>query len=349
MMSLIVDGQAYTGWLDARVVRSLDSFAHAFDFEYSDRWAEGDTPRPLVLGSSVQVRWENETLITGYIDSIRQSVTARSLTANASGRSKTGDLVDSSAIHQTGQWLDQTAAKIIRDLVAPFGISVEFEAFVFQDDVRVRRFDLEHGESVFSAIDRLARLRGWLPVSTPAGNLRLMRVQRAAGLRIVRLDLGECISREYSAEAQDRHSEYRLTSQTARSTGGRRAALERSVVRDAAVKRYRPLVVPSETGGAVGELQAHAQWICNTRAAGSERVAYEVVGVAAPDGLAWAPGMLVIVSDPILGVDDTLVCVSASVRVDSQNVLTQLSLARVDAYSTEPLSVKELSSKLRKL
>ncbi len=344
---LVVNGQSYAGWSSVQIMRSLDQFASSFSFQYSDRWAESEQPRVFLLGAKAEVVADGQRMIVGWIDDVNFTGS----TGSASGRSTTGDLVDCSAVHATGQWRQQTAKRIIADLVEPFGIEVEYDPLIV-DTIKIPRFDLDYGESAHEAIDRLSRLRAMLPISTAKGSLKFIRISKTAGLRVVSLDYRDVIRREYSSSIQDRFSTYRIAAQTARSDPSenpRRASLERFEAQDPNVKRYRPLVVHSETGAKQVELQAHAQWIANQRAAKSERVTYEVVGMAAPDGKIWEPGMLVSVDDRVLDLSDVLVVASCAHRADTSSVSTELQLARVESYGTEPISEKELIQKLKRL
>jgi prophage tail gpP-like protein len=348
---LLVDGVAYEGWSSVRVDRSLDQFAHSFDFAYSDHWSESTEQRAMILGASAAVEIDGERVITGWLDQVRYSISAGSAVGSAQGRSKTGDLADCSAVHKTGQWRNQTAKTIIADLVAPFGLPIVYDATIV-DTVKIPRFDLDYGETVFEAIDRLARLRAFLPTSSADGGLKFVRISRTAGLRTVQLDLREAVRREYASGMQDRFSTYRIAAQTARSDpeeNSRRAALEKFEAKDPNVKRYRPFVVSSETGAKQVELQAHAQWIANQRAAQTERVIYEMVGTHAPDKRLWEPGMLVGVDDRALGVNDIFCIAAVSLRADLQNVTTELQLVRPEVYGTEPISEKQLINKLKRL
>lgn len=348
---LLVDGKSYEGWQNVRIDRSLDQFAHSFDFTYSDRWAENNEQRTLLLGEPCAIEVDGTRVLTGFIDQTRYSVSSGSVTGTAQGRSATGDLADCAVVHKTGQWINRTASQIIREIVLPFGLPVVFDPAIV-DTSKIPRFDLDFGETVFEAIDRLARLRAMLPISTSDGGLKFIRISRTAGLRTVQLDLREAIRREYAAGIQDRYSLYRIASQTARSDpeeSPRRSALERFEVSDPNVKRYRPLVVHSETGAKTVELKSHVQWIMNQRAAQGERVIYELVGTAAPDRKLWEPGMLVGVDDRVLGLNDVFAVASVSMRADNQNVSTELQLVRIDAYAVEPISEKELLNKLKRL
>lgn len=350
-IALQVAGRSYTGWTSVRIDRSLDQFVSTFDFDYSDQWAESTEPRQLLLGSACVAQVDSETVLTGWIDQTRLSVSGSSIQGTAQGRSKTGDLVDCSAVHKTGQWRQQLSKTIIADLTRPFGIAVSYDPQIV-DTIKVPRFDLEYGETVFEAIDRLARLRSMLPVSLPDGSLRFIRISRTSGLRTVQLDLRECTTREYSNGQQDRFATYRIAAQTARSSADespRRAALEKFQVTDPNVTRYRPMVVRSEIGAKQVELQAHATWIMNQRAAQAERLSYTVVGVRAPDRKLWEPGMLVGVDDRQLSVNDVFVVAAIAFIANNQTLETRLDLARIEAYGAEPISEKQLINKLKRL
>ena len=70
------------------------------------------------------MKFGQDLLITGYIDTIDIDLTDTSCRLSVSGRDKTGDLVDSSAIHGSGQWKNVRLEQIVRDICKPFGIEV---------------------------------------------------------------------------------------------------------------------------------------------------------------------------------------------------------------------------------
>ena len=113
-----------------------------------------------------------DVLITGYIDTIDIDLTDTYCRLNVSGRDKTGDLVDSSAIHGSGQWKRARLEQIVRDICKPFGIEV-----LVQTDTgdAIDSFSLDDGEKAFDAIDRAARAKAILVTSSPTGRLVLTR------------------------------------------------------------------------------------------------------------------------------------------------------------------------------
>ncbi|MCH5770564.1 phage tail protein, partial [Salmonella enterica] len=90
-------------------------------------------------------------------------LTDKSCRLNVSGRDKTGDLVDSSAIHGSGQWKRARLEQIVRDICKPFGIEV-----LVQTDTgdAIDSFSLDDGEKAFDAIDRAARAKAILVTSS---------------------------------------------------------------------------------------------------------------------------------------------------------------------------------------
>lgn len=348
MISLTVNGQVYEGWLTVQVYRSLDAFAHSFEFTALDRWAEQETPRPIRLGDACTVEQDGTLLITGYIDEMLWEVGSQGVTLRVSGRSKTADLVDCAAVHRTGQWTNTKPLKIIQDIAAPFGITIEQDATLASDTVQVKRFDLEDGERAFDAIEKLARLRAWLPITTPTGALRLIRIGDTKP-KTLRAD--QTIRRSVQQNSSDRFSVYRVRTQTARwdaNTSPRQAALAKIEVSDGTVGRYRPTVLYPEHGATAAELTAYATWMRNTRIAESERITYEMPGALASDGKVWEPGQLLNVRDDQIGINAVLVISSTRVRLDGNGETTELQLTRPEAYNQKPIPNSDLVHKLRK-
>jgi len=95
-----------------------------------------------------------ELLLTGHIEKRSPRVAGEEKELSISGRSKTGDLVDSSHNHKSGELRDKTAKDMVTELAAPFGITVETDA-----NLPMRKLArLRPGETVFAFAERLARV-----------------------------------------------------------------------------------------------------------------------------------------------------------------------------------------------
>ena len=197
-----------------------------------------------------------DVLITGYIDTIDIDLTDTYCRLNVSGRDKTGDLVDSSAIHGSGQWKRARLEQIVRDICKPFGIEV-----LVQTDTgdAIDSFSLDDGEKAFDAIDRAARAKAILVTSSPTGQLVLTRASETLietklveGLNIRRISARHTWAR--------RHSEIRMKAQVAGNDNqfGATAAHIQAKASDPEIDRYRPLIIHSEQGLSNAEAKACA-------------------------------------------------------------------------------------------
>jgi prophage tail gpP-like protein len=320
---LIVDGEVFTGWITVEVERRLDTFASRFSLGYLDRWEPTATPWKIRAGAECTLSFGEETLLSGHVNRARFRANGEHWELAAEGRSYTGDLVDCSAIHETGHWSNKTATAIITDLVQPYGLSVLTDA---PDTEVFARFGLEDGETVQAAIDRLTKVRALLPITLPTGDIKLIRVGEGTPIA---LDLGSAVSYGYEEDDSQRFSEYRTR---AISVGRAADAFSKSTVKDLGVKRFRPLVIvgdaPTNTGGTL----TRGRWEANVRAGRAERLHYTVLGALNANGRTYQPGQLYDVRDDVLGVSETFVCAAAIMHVAEHEFVTELELCRPETY-----------------
>lgn len=331
-ITLTVDGKLYRGWIDVNIERSLDRFAHTFKLTYIDRWSDHVEPWPIRTGAACQVRFGTELLITGFVDVVTFKINAQAWTLTAAGRSKTGDLVDCSAVHKGGAWENKIAEDIAVDLVAPFGLAVRQQT---PDNEKLPKFAIMEGESVHDALDRLVKNRGYLCHTLASGDVGMLQLVSFSG-NAYNLPVGEAIEREYSEDIQDRFSEYRLRSQTAATAeNGDAVTVTRKVdgITDPEVKRYRPLVVVADSASDRTQLEKRGKWERNVRAGRAIRVQYTMPGVLDELGMPWTPGVHHRVKDEALGIDEELLLVSATIDVNNHELTTQIELTRPQAFS----------------
>lgn len=332
-ITLTVDGKLYEGWVETEVRRSLGSFANSFNLSYIDRWSDDVLPWPIRSGAECQLKYGEHLLITGFVDVTTFRIQADQWILTAAGRSKTGDLVDCSAIHKTGQWLNKTITEIAKDLCAPYGLDVTIAQ---PDRTPIQRFTIEEGESVHDALDRLTKNRGYLCHTLADGNVGFFRLDPFVGV-IGQVPVEEAIEREYYEDDQDRFSEYRLRSQSygeSDEDGAEITILRKwDAEKDEGVTRHRPLVVVADSSSNLVELRKRATWERNVRAGRSVRVRYTFPGILDERGFAWTPGDQHHVRDLALGVDEDLLLVDAEIQVDERKLQTRLEFTRPESFT----------------
>jgi prophage tail gpP-like protein len=257
-----VDGRVYEGWITARVTRSYFNPVPTFSLTYHDAWLENNEVWPMQPGAACVVNYGTFPLITGYVNHANWKLTSDAYTLLAEGRGATQDLVDCSATHAVGVWRNKSMRKIVSDLCAPFNIPVILSE---PDSVNFKKFEIEEGETCYDAIERMARLRGYLVTTGPTGNLALVRTANPG--RSVVFPVADAISRELDANDQDRYSSYSLSSQINADDefGGDAATAGQVETTDAGVLRYRPLVLVGSAPGAKAELVSPGPPACHVR------------------------------------------------------------------------------------
>ena len=104
-----------------------------------------------------------DSVIKGHIDKVAPSFSATDHGITISGRDASADLVDCSAVHKPGHWLNQDALQLASILAGPFGVSVTAEGDI---GAPIPSFKLEQGETAFEALDRCSNSGSCSPART---------------------------------------------------------------------------------------------------------------------------------------------------------------------------------------
>lgn len=355
-VDLKVGGKSYSGWKTVRVSRSLEAICGSFDIGISENllprnWvAEIDDGLPIDVGNECTLVADGEILVTGYVDDVARSLDSRSHEASISGRDKTCDLVDCSAVHKQGMFKNRDLADIALALLEPFKIGLVVNA---DHGEPFRRTKIEPGESVFELLDRLARMRGVLLTTDGAGNLVVTRAglglsATEASTKLTRLgtslNLGQNISTIRTERSQrDRYSKYIVKSQIPgddNTDAGYNPKLL-GVADNETVSRYRPLVMVSEHPGNAFELSRRAQWERGVREGRSTRITVSVAGWRHDDGF-WTPNRIVRLEARQLGIEGAdMLIVSVAHTLDESGTRTEMSLTWPWAFDPLPTPAKE--------
>lgn len=337
MIELLVGGQRYSGWTEARVTRGLERASADFDLAVTEAWPGREQPWVIAPGASARLLVDGEPVIDGWVDSYVPSFGADSHAVRVAGRSRTADLIDCSALVAGGQFRGYDLGQIARALAAPFGVPVRVEADLgapFPD------LQLQQGESCFEVIERLAALRGLLVTDGADGALVITRAGGArAAVRLATGPGGTVLAASATLSDAQRHSDYVVKAQQAGSDQifGDGAAAVLGGAKDPGVKRYRPLLIVAEAQADGASARDRALWEAKTRAAKATSARITVQGWRQQQGgPLWQPNQRVAVSVPWLGLDRELLVVEVSYMLDDGGTRCELSLSPPEALTPEP-------------
>lgn len=330
-ISLYIGHSIYAGWKRASITRSLDAVSGRFDLETIDRWDAKTQRWTIFPGDRCQVKIDDIPLITGWVDKAAPSYSKDAHAIQISGRDRTGDLVDCSAVVAGNELRGLTLAGIASAIARPFGIKV-VEQVASGEGFPV--FAIQPGETCWEAIERAARQRFMVVTTNGLGDLVIADIgaERAHDALIEGQNIKEAAG---NYDNTQRFSEYIVRGQSIPANDGwdpARAAVE-SRSTDDNVKRYRPKILQPETQASDGSAANRAELEAATRAAKSTKVTVTVQGWTQTNGELWPLNALVQIRSPMLSLDTELLISSVKFSIDdSQGFTTELELTRPDAY-----------------
>ena len=343
---LNVAGSFYGGWKSLRVTRSIEQLAGTYDLEITERWPGQPESSPIKPGNKCQLLLDGEPVITGYVDMLAVDFDSQHLALRVSGRDKTGDLVDCSAVHKSGQWHNVKIDQLARDLLKPYDIKINIEADIGS---AFSSFNIQEGESIFESLERAARMKALLLTSNPLGDLVITRAGKE------RLDYALVEGVNIKAARAEFSWKERFSTYTAKGQGrlgedGDQAhAAPAASITDTVITRHRPLIVLAESHGENASLQDRIEWERNVRRGRSARGSITVQGWRHPGGGLWQPNMLVPVTSPMLWLDGAeMLIVGCTWTLDSRGTNTELAIARPEAFQLlEGVAQSKLFGKLK--
>ncbi|EDW8121427.1 phage tail protein [Salmonella enterica subsp. enterica serovar Sundsvall] len=335
-IELFISGKVFSGWTGVSVRRSLEHLAGSFELELM--MPGQPVPDGISPGLPLKLQINGVTVITGYLDTVKHKITATSNKISISGRDKTGDLVDCSAVFKGSQWHNRPLEQIAGDLCKPFGIRVIWQV----DDATAAKpfatFTLQLSETVGDALTRAARHRGVLVTSNADGDLVFTR---AGNQQTDTLELGKnLLDADFTDDWRNRYSEYLVKGHGG--GGGHQGdakaaallAAPKGATDDKAVTRYRPKVILADHKITADGARQRAIREERRAIAKSERFIASVAGWFRENGALWDVNLLTRVIAPRVNVDkrDLLICQVEFTLNSKEGEVTRLTLAPRDGF-----------------
>lgn len=256
---VVIDNIEYSGWKNFNIKRSLNSLCGSFNLEIAD--LSQDITKALTPGGECEIFIGDDQLISGYIDKRERSLSASDSTLIISGRDKTADLVDCSAIGDSNTWKDIYLRPLIQKICDPFGIFVDGNVI---NNQKFKTFSVESGETAYEAIERACRQRAVLPITNRFGDLELSSFSSSGPVEAIEnLEVGRNVKEvSESIDFSSRFSEYIVKGQDSGDglPWDTFQLQKQGKARDPQIVRYRPKVIISETKSSTKSVQDRAAW-----------------------------------------------------------------------------------------
>ncbi len=350
-------GKDFEGWEQSTVEMSLESIAGTASIPITWDSRLGACPIKRQDEVAIFIRAglgpsAPETQIAkGFVLAAEPFYDAHNMGRNIAVRDSSGDLVHCSAIHKGGQWRGAKADRIIKDLLAPFGIELIVQADV---GAAIKDFKLEHGETVVDAASKVARLRGLLVTRDHLGRVVLTTagkdkfVGSLRGGRAAKTRGGNVISMQGQGTDENRFSDYFVYGQGAAKGAADfdKQRTQKHSSHDPEIKRYLPLVINAGNDSDGTDVKQLAEHTARVRRGQAYAYEYKVDGWTVR-GKPWLPNLRVPIYDDEVGLDgDEWLITSVKLHHDLQDgQVTTLVVKPIEAYAPEPLKSQQIRPK----
>lgn len=325
-VSLLVNGVMYSGWEEVNIKRSIEAASGSFTVTHTDLWPGQTVQWPIFVGDSVQVYIGEDLQITGWVDVAEISIDATSHVMTISGRDKTADIIDCSAINRPGEWRGKKIEAIAKELCAPYGVSVRADT---DTGAALDTFRTQPGETVYEALERATKKTNVMMTSEEEGTLVFFRSgsERFGVVLKEGENLKSCTA---SFSNKERFKKYIVEAQLAGEGEDKKAVY--ATASDAGIARSRILSIVAEDQETQSQAQDRAKYEAQTRAAKAATFTAVVQGWRVKNVGVWKTNRIVEIQAPSCRAQGDVLIDSVEFVRGASGTLTTLTLKRPDAF-----------------
>lgn len=344
VVTVAVDGQRFSSWKSVSISAAIKDAARAFRLEAACEIGAAATFRVFQAGASVEIFFNDDLVLTGYVDRYQPRINDKDAQVSISGRSKSADMIDSAAEHPQGKGrFEKKNIKEIAETLDKFGVGIEIGEGV--DLATIPFYQITPGETAFRAIERLTRSEGLALMGRADGKIEITaggRKRHAGGIvQGVNLKVGEA-----DHNWSNRHSKYTVKGQRASGSNAENLEIE-AVVKDEKVSRYRPtvIVVEEDTDNDRAKKRAVTR---RDRAAGNAlKASVTLQGFRDEAGEVWEPNRLIWTEAEFLQVEQDMLVETIVFSQDANGSQTKIQLVDPRAYDAGKKGGRGKSTKRR--
>ena len=301
---IVVRGQKFRDWTSVEVSRSMDDFTATYfslGIAESSETAGGWPALKLKPGDPCVINLAGKKATDGFINVRQAAYNARAHGVTVAGRSKLGDIVDSSVVAKNGEFKNYNYEQIVRSVLNPFGIKLKLEAQP-EGGGKLPTVNIQFGETVHQLVERLTRMVNLHLMDDEDGNLVATKAQ---GGSVAELVEGKNI-KAANATLSD-HNVFSPNVGVQQQTGndkvwGDEARNSSATVENPSVQRYRPNKFLTEEPGDKDAMKRRVQREVDAQIGDSLIGTIVVQGWLQDNRTLWLNrvGKLIVVKSPML-------------------------------------------------
>lgn len=336
-VTFYVNNKVFDGFKTVKIARNLTSLTGTFSIVVTDKWRVDQEDFEIKPGDRIHCHLGKTALFEGYVDKLSLSLNGTSRNITIEGRDKTQDIVDCS-ITTSSEFNDLTFTGIATQLLKSFNIKVLPQVSV---GAKFPKFSVRQGETIFEALDRAAKERQLILLSSTHGNLVIQKRgnQRANTELIEGINV---LAAAVSFDNTQRFSNYIVKGQSTGLIGNPKDQTQnRGEAIDGGLGRFRPIIIIAENAVDNDGAQKRAEFESTFRAAKAMQVNVTVVGWKQKDGSLWEVNQLVQVDIRSIGIKQQLLIQKVKFDQSENGRRVEMELIRPDAFEFKKEIKKE--------
>ncbi len=321
IVSVVVGGTQFFGWEKVAVNLAADKAARSFALTAADGTDLG-AAFSFLPDQTIDVYAGDDLLLHGWIEQLIPSFEAANHTIEVSGRSKSADAVESSANHKTGELKNKNLLQIAKE-IDDTGVKYTTDT----DLKTIDKFRLNPGETVFEALDRLAKYDGVLLMGQADGSIMITKGGSKGNVHPPLVEgvniLGGSATYDFSGKAKKvKIRGQHIFGQSSKNSlrigaDATNPAMQRNITKSIVGERDLTGIDQAKERASNHLVRQQAQ---------ASSASIKVQGWRDANGAIWTPNSLVFVNSQALRMNQTFAIKDVSLTQDSSGTIAQLSL-----------------------
>ncbi|MFT9016407.1 MAG: phage baseplate assembly protein [Acetobacter sp.] len=347
--TIYVGGFSISGWERVSIRVGVEIMPWAAMFE-TTKWQPTTTDGYTITineEDSCRIQIGNDPVLTGYVQTVDEEVGPEEHSIRLVVTSRSIDATECSAEFSTYQMNNTTVLAIAQQVCKPFDITVK--SLGGAGSTSIQQFSVILTETAYEVIERATRLAGCLFYDQPDGSILLAPIGTAVAGALV---LGRNVERaRFMRSMNGRYSKIQAILQTtavlfeAPKDGNKQAqemqaltAPSQASATDPGVTRYRPMLVPVETGDANYAVAAQrVQWEVARRYGRSRPVELVCDSWRDSNGRLWQPNTLAPIDLGKLGLSERWLIAEVEFVQGADGTHANIVAMPAEAFKPQPL------------
>ncbi|SHN86756.1 phage baseplate assembly protein [Bradyrhizobium erythrophlei] len=341
---LKVAGKQYTGWTSVMLRRMYGGACSDFEFtatEQMDTGSKDFSNWKINPGDSCTITLAGILAFTGFVFVRQGSFNAGQHGLLIQGRSVTADAVDSSAPVNGGQYKGYTFQALASALCKQAGVNLVINGTSSDLSRPFPQFSVSWGETVFQAVERLARSRGLHITDDAKGNFVAEIFDPKSAGQGQLIEGGNLLEARATIDGSKSYHINNIASQRPGNdqTNGEACRDNSATLTNPAVRSTRRLMILMEEPGAAVDCVTRANHETAYNATDLVDAHCVVQGWQSAPGTLWDVGKNYSVKSPMLNLDRSLSSRQVVYRQSAEGSRTEIDLCTPEslAFSSTPI------------